>query len=341
MEGHTRGKPDRSPSHRLSVEALEDRTLLSSSSLLEFFAGEPLLADGPSVSALAATLLREIDLLKVAVADGHSSGVWETLRGASAPALDGLSHGAAGEDGFFETYLTGRRDPPAGDDALLRRLPSVFGADGPGPDPSRAEALAERFERLAAALKWMGVAGVVLPRLEEDRRARAGDEPGRAGPTDQLPAIVASSPPDPSKPSATPAPWRDGEGASRARGALAEAPGGSAATGVEVPELALPRPAPGRDAVGLSTAAAALLEGGLPFDLPALRQEVDEFFARLADLADAGQGSWACARFGPWLVVVSAAVFELARRWEKKSSRRAAPGDELILGPAALSTDDE
>jgi hypothetical protein len=294
-------------------------------------------------------LLRKIDFPKVAAAGAHSSWAREVLRGAPAPAEsagspapDELSHGAAAEDALFRTYLTLRRDLPAGVVAALGRLPIVPESDGAGTDPVRAEALAERVERLAAALKWTGVADVVLPRQEEDWRARAGDEPGRAGPTDQPPAPVVPSP-DLSRPSAPPAPWRDAEAAARAWGApagdvlaapmpAAGAPGGSAA-GVGVPELALPRLALDQAAVGLSGAAAALLEGGLPFDLPALRQEVDEFFARLADLADAGQGSWACARLGPWLVVVSAAVVELARRWEKKASRRAAPGGEPAFGP--------
>jgi hypothetical protein len=89
----------------------------------------------------------------------------------------------------------------------------------------------------------------------------------------------------------------------------------------------------GLDLVHLPSRAAALLEGGLPFDLPALTQGVDAFFARLASAGEARDRIPAYARVLPWLAVLSAAAFEFARRRDRQT---AAAGDEVLVGPAAF-----
>jgi len=92
--------------------------------------------------------------------------------------------------------------------------------------------------------------------------------------------------------------------------------------------------------LSLAPKAAALLEGGLPFDLPALKQGVDDFFARLADHGPPADGLRRWVRLGPWLIVVAAGAFEIARRWERKASRLTVPGD-VDLRPTGLITEDE
>jgi hypothetical protein len=100
-------------------------------------------------------------------------------------------------------------------------------------------------------------------------------------------------------------------------------------------------PSTGTEAALEPARTAALLEGGLPLDLPALKQEVDAFFARLSALGEGGDGLHAGARLGPWLIVMTAGAVEAARRWNRRPSRRPIPGDELIVGPATLLTEDE
>jgi hypothetical protein len=109
--------------------------------------------------------------------------------------------------------------------------------------------------------------------------------------------------------------------------------GDSAAPAAQTLEAAPAQAAGGLDLVNLPSRAAALLEGGLPFDLPALTQGVDAFFARLGSPGEARDRFPAYARVLPWLAVLSAAAFELTRR---RQQQPAAAGDEVLVGPAAF-----
>jgi hypothetical protein len=96
-------------------------------------------------------------------------------------------------------------------------------------------------------------------------------------------------------------------------------------------------PSPAAEAVKVAVQPGALLEGGLPFDLPVLRQEVDAFFARLGALEETGAGLATWARFVPWLVVLSAAAaVEFVRRREKEGSPRPLSPDHVLLGATFL-----
>jgi hypothetical protein len=75
--------------------------------------------------------------------------------------------------------------------------------------------------------------------------------------------------------------------------------------------------------------APGLLEGGLPVDVPAVRQEVDAFFAGLARLGETGNGLPDHLRSLPWLLLASAGTLALAWYWTKP----AAPGPARRLPP--------
>jgi hypothetical protein len=107
---------------------------------------------------------------------------------------------------------------------------------------------------------------------------------------------------------------------------------GGAAPAAEALDAAPAQPAGGLDLTNLPSRAAALLEGGLPFDLPALTQGVDAFFARLGSPGPARDHIPAYARVVPWLAVLSAAALEFARRRQQL----AAAGDEVLVGPAVF-----
>jgi hypothetical protein len=126
----------------------------------------------------------------------------------------------------------------------------------------------------------------------------------------------------------------------RGKVALPATGGGASPTG-EDSEAVPPQPAGGPDLLYLPSKAAALLEGGLPFDLPALTQGVDTFFARLGALGERKDGVPAYARFVPWLVALSAAAFEFARHWRRESSGRPAWGDEPPSGPTPFLPEEE
>ncbi len=290
---------------RLAVEALEERALLSASPPLGHFFRFP---SPPETSALTADL---------------------------------------------ESVVTAFRALPQAEKALLvSRLYAVEADGGAAPDherPSVETPERERGEYLRAALLEL-VAGCAA----DARVAAEGSTEARFTSTPQpAPRAAAEGSPVPA------APGREGEargpGAALLRAEAAEAPrppASAAAAADEPPPEAIAAGAgsPGAAAVAppestgdpsLAARAAALLEGSLPLDLPALKHEVDEFFARLADLGDGGDGWRGCARFGPWVIVMTAGVIEAARGWKRRSGRRASPGDEVIVGPAALLTEDE
>jgi hypothetical protein len=215
-------------------------------------------------------------------------------------------------------------------------------------DPTRSPARAESYAQQA------GMETAPPPRAVDGREAPAARDAGRiaAPPRQEVsPGTNFAGSPGPVL-AGWPVP--EGRGGFSRRGAPLADPAGRAVPRPEAessaavaavaagqPEV-LPAPsAAGPEIVSLAVKAGALLEAGLPLDLPVLKQEVDAFFARLGELGEGGDGLRAGVRLAPWLVLLAAGAFELARRWEKRSSRRGRPGDEVVLGPAALLTGEE
>jgi hypothetical protein len=299
-----------------------------------------------------------IGVLTVVLAGGWPAHDWFAPWGDGRPAaafllrkdLPGLEEPASGSgpqlgsgNEFVATYVTRNVVTPANELAGPRG-PVSRPADVPA-RPALLAALAETevaLERSSADAHRLGAA--------------AGKDPGRpavpslghilAGPLAALADPVNSALPGAATKDA------DGGGGAallpagsasvevRGKVALPATGGGAAPTG-EDPEAVPPQPAGGLDLLYLPSKAAALLEGGLPFDLPALTQGVDAFFARLAALGERKDGVPAYARFVPWLVALSAAAFEFARHWRRESSGRPAWGDEPPSGPTPFLPEEE
>jgi len=206
-----------------------------------------------------------------------------------------------------------------------------------------------------ALLAALAETEVALERSSADARrpgAAAGKDPGR--PVAPSPGHLLAALADPVNSALPGAATKDADGAGAAallpagsasvevRGKVAlPATGGGAAPTGEDPEAVPPQPVGGLDLLYLPSKAAALLEGGLPFDLPALTQGVDAFFARLGALGERKDGVPAYARLVPWLVALSAAAFEVARHWRRESSGRPAWGDEPPSGPTPFLPEEE
>jgi hypothetical protein len=206
----------------------------------------------------------------------------------------------------------------------------------------------ERGESLRSAVMQLVAASAA-----DARAASEGDRTTRAAAPPPPPAESGGDGVGPATPPPTPA--RDGEGrvasAVLLRGEAvevatvpppaADTPDGPVTSGEESHAAAPPAANDGSESPTLSARAVELLETTLPLNLPALKRGVDEFFARLDGLAEGGGGWHACTRFGPWLIVMTVGAFEAARGWRKRSRRRAAPGDEVVVGPVALLPDGE
>jgi hypothetical protein len=66
-----------------------------------------------------------------------------------------------------------------------------------------------------------------------------------------------------------------------------------------------------------------------PFDLSAVQRGVDEFFARLADLGQAGGGR-ASLPLVPAVILATALAYEWGRRWGAKKAAAAPPAEDLV-----------
>jgi hypothetical protein len=309
MEGHVRdGHP-----RRLVVEPLEERTLLSSAQL-DLLPPPPLPAEHPRLTAEATGFLEavapELKSLPQAETDFIVDRAVEVVL--AARGLDGDHSAAALEPG--------ERDRAEFVRAAVLDLVAACATD------ARVVADAETASR--------AVVSPVPPHAPAFAGAGAAVAAGAAAPSQAVEAR--------------------GEAAVLLRGDRGEMPPGEPTeasadppAAAEVPRRIEPTgpaavPPPGStEAASVPARAAALLEVGLPLDLPALTQEVDAFFARLGALGEGGEG-WHCgARLGPWLIVMTAAAFEAARRWNRRPSRRPAPADEVIVGPAAFLTEED
>jgi hypothetical protein len=116
---------------------------------------------------------------------------------------------------------------------------------------------------------------------------------------------------------------------------------GSAVPAGEGPEALVPQPGDGLDLASLPSRAAFLLESGLPFDVPALAHGVDAFFVRLGALGQGRDGVQGYARFVPWLVVLSAAALEFARRWQAQPSALPALEQDSFPGRAGFLPEED
>jgi hypothetical protein len=236
---------------------------------------------------------------------------------------------------------------PAGMDSPL---PGPIG-EAPRASPEHAEATAGRSARVGVA------EGTVLPPPDSTSQAvdpAAVKEPGRLGASSTVviqstSALAFAEPPGAPPPGAPAADSNSAGGATFVRHAVvpfgvhdrvvlmpvADGSGGAGSTveGSELPTSTLPTTV---EVLKVANQPGVLLEGGLPFDLPVLRQDVDAFLNRLGALGETGNGVPAWKRFGPWLVLLSAAAIEFARRWEKKNAARPLPADDLLLGAAFL-----
>ncbi len=309
MEGYVRDGAGRLHPRVLCVEGLEERALLSFS------------APFPPETAPAALPTNQGAVV---------SAVRNLFTSERAFLLDHIEAVLAGNPAGASAYAVNQEIDPDRDSALMDR------GDRDG-DESRRAAIQEILAACAA----------------DSRAEGEGETPSREVPSPvAAQETAAASRADSAEPRAVRGTEAPGGLVAAARGedlpsdpaqaVLApDVPGGGPGAGGEFAEPA--RLTPAEDPAGVSWPArtAAVLEGGLPFDLPLLKNEVDAFFARWAGLTEAGDGWPACTRFGPWLVVLTAGAFELARRWERKSSRRGVPGDEAVLGPAAFLTEEE
>jgi hypothetical protein len=371
MEGYVRAHPQRRE-HIPTIEPLEDRTLLSAVGLLDHLPvnASPFVAWPESLANHAVAVVGSQALLRNGLTVTGLTAVFREFMaerdfpglGHFEQAINLLDHPPADASQFvaWTESLANHAVAAASSQALLRNgltiadLTAVFREfiaerDFPG---------LERLEQMAAELKAAQAFDTVYhcPTQNGEECPSRGhmaasttdrQEPGPA-------SLSADAPPENTMPF-------QGKGVDALAG-VAVAPHGAVgeiATDLvglapAVPPSAidqLPRgdpfpaidvpPADDPEQSGLFTRVGVLLESGLPFDLPILRQDVDEFFARLSAIGQ-GNDDWpGYARFGPWLIVLTAVALEAARRWERKFSRRAVPGCEVVLGPANLLTEDQ
>jgi hypothetical protein len=232
-------------------------------------------------------------------------------------------------------------------------------ADGPGSALAHEDLAAERPARPERAAVRAALEAAVLARPEGGVDALPAKDGGRAAgaPLAPLAAVAGVGLVDPLTLPAPGAPARDAERLPWAAfflpglvapvaGVTVVLPG--AAAGPRDTDLAVGEPSElptvaslnGTEILGLPSKAVTVLEGGLPLDLPTLKQDVDAFFARLEGLGEVGEGVPSAVRFVPWLVLLSAAAFELARRRDKRSARPPGSGDEIFLGLTLLPEDE-
>jgi hypothetical protein len=83
------------------------------------------------------------------------------------------------------------------------------------------------------------------------------------------------------------------------------------------------------------------LAGTLLLDVGALQRSVDAFFARLANLGEAGSDPRLPAEVASWLMVVAAVALEFARLRQEQSGRRPLPWLDGVPGLAAFPPGDE
>jgi len=282
----------------LSVEALEERTLLSVAGPLDHLAANP-----APLLALAAALANRQPAVSDAEAGVRSDPTLEALDAAVVGA--GADRQASGPERYEHLEAEVRRA-----EAVEILLPGPAGAFDGSVAAGRTAPPSAGHPENAPADAAVPKAALLAGKGVEGSRGQAASARGEAG--DERPrAAVALAPAESPPPRLVPT---------------------QAGAGLPAED-----PAP----IGLSARVGALLEGGLPLDLPLLKRNVDEFFVRLAEIAEGGDDMQACARLGPWLIVLTAATLAAARRWDQRSARRAAPGDEVVLGPAALLTEEE
>ncbi len=352
MAGHIRKGNDPSTSRSLSVESLEDRVLLS---------GAALLGHGRWADASAAIPTYEEPVRPVAVRNlsdferpprAERAGVgfeaeYFVLVIRVYVLIPEVTVTVPAPSSFQRTSAAGTETSPTPPAVEYRPAPARPTAPAEStfvvrqPEAARAE-VGHQAEAGKAALEGLVAASRIVRQADG---VVEGVTPSAS--SLQLPsatALVAVTPP------AGPAP---GAGLSRgaasfARGpALADGPREAPAPPGDAPPLSESHPSAGSETSDGAGSAALLprvvtaLQDSLPFDAVRLKQGVDDFFARLGSLGEEANGFSGSPLLAAWLVVVTAAAFEFARRRERKATPRLVLGTDGLSGPLPFLTEDE
>ena len=306
MQGRIRGGRHHPPSRRLLVEVLEDRLLLSSGRPGPV-PDAPRPADGPPTPALVS-----------GPGGPCATGGSADSRPAPAPVPAGSSPGPSDPSRDEDHFFLGSAAPSDPDPHPVLPAESAGGQPARLSTPTTAPASGQpagwENEPAAAGVWGCGSAAANeagTPRHAAALIALAAREAGRLSASLSAPFAL---PPWASPAEGTGHGGGPGSAWAGTPAGIFEREPGKASTGIQ----ATP-PADDLDIAGLTGKAGALLEGGLPFDLATLGRDVEAFFARLAPLGEAGEGLAAYTWLVPWLALVSAAAFALARRGRRSS----------------------